>query len=231
MNKLLTGYFVMLGIFALVGCLSPCSRGSSSNPSRAGLEIRTLPTIPLITDGPTKLECTPPELIAGVAVRLLRVVRDGETLGGNNALVSLFPHRRRVSHAGQRDRHHPARILLHIFWVFFTPSWSPSKSFDALIKLLLRESSARVGRLQHARTGDIVVPGIYVAPLEWTCSARRRRRRRVSRRPSVLPGGDLRYFAGLATIVVMNVFNAAQPALHRAGISAPPSSARSSRVE
>lgn len=94
-----------------------------------------------------------------------------------------------------------------IFWVFFTPVMvSVAKSFDAPIKLLFPTSnSARP--FSMLGLGDIVIPGIFVA---------------LALRFDVSRGKQNRYFnsaffgytLGLViTIVVMNWFQAAQPAL------------------
>ena len=106
-----------------------------------------------------------------------------------------------------------------IFWVFFTPVMvTVAKSFDAPIKLLFprRVEPGSKSPFSMLGLGDIVVPGIYVAltlRMDHARSAGRRRTNAPSRRryfPAVIFG----YFAGLATtIAVMNVFNAAQPAL------------------
>ncbi|KAJ4959541.1 hypothetical protein NE237_026652 [Protea cynaroides] len=94
-----------------------------------------------------------------------------------------------------------------IFWVFFTPVMvSVAKSFDAPIKLLFPTAdSARP--FSMLGLGDIVIPGIFVA---------------LALRFDVSRGKENRYFrsaffgyaVGLVlTIVVMNWFQAAQPAL------------------
>ncbi|KAJ6835312.1 signal peptide peptidase 2-like [Iris pallida] len=94
-----------------------------------------------------------------------------------------------------------------IFWVFFTPVMvSVAKSFDAPIKLLFPTSnSARP--FSMLGLGDIVIPGIFVA---------------LALRFDVSRGKQIRYFNSaffgytlglVVTIVVMNWFQAAQPAL------------------
>ncbi|XP_074573154.1 signal peptide peptidase 2-like [Curcuma longa] len=94
-----------------------------------------------------------------------------------------------------------------IFWVFFTPVMvSVAKSFDAPIKLLFPTSDA-ARPFSMLGLGDIVIPGIFVA---------------LALRFDVSRGKQMQYFnsaflgytVGLAlTIVVMNWFQAAQPAL------------------
>ncbi|GAB4813141.1 hypothetical protein N2152v2_000187 [Parachlorella kessleri] len=97
-----------------------------------------------------------------------------------------------------------------IFWVFCTPVMvSVAKSFDAPIKLLFPRGLDKAGLPQFSMLGlgDIVIPGVFVA---------------IILRYDAEQGYKTKYFysafggyvAGLATtIVVMNVFNAAQPAL------------------
>ncbi|GLC40086.1 hypothetical protein PLESTF_000921800 [Pleodorina starrii] len=98
-----------------------------------------------------------------------------------------------------------------IFWVFCTPVMvSVAKNFDGPIKLLF----PRAGMLENGKRpfamlglGDIVIPGIFVA-LILRYDVQRNFRSKYFR--SAFCG----YVAGLvATIVVMNVFQAAQPAL------------------
>lgn len=98
-------------------------------------------------------------------------------------------------------------FVYDIFWVFFTPVMvSVAKSFDAPIKLLFPTGdSARP--FSMLGLGDIVIPGIFVA---------------LALRFDVSRGKDNRYFRSafigytvglILTIVVMNWFQAAQPAL------------------
>ncbi|KAG9445888.1 hypothetical protein H6P81_012016 [Aristolochia fimbriata] len=98
-------------------------------------------------------------------------------------------------------------FIYDIFWVFFTPVMvSVAKSFDAPIKLLFPTSDP-LRPYSMLGLGDIVIPGIFVA---------------LALRFDVSRGKENRYFnstfvgytVGLAlTIVVMNWFQAAQPAL------------------
>ncbi|KAH7314699.1 hypothetical protein KP509_21G016600 [Ceratopteris richardii] len=94
-----------------------------------------------------------------------------------------------------------------IFWVFFTPVMvSVAKSFDAPIKLLFPTSSLE-RPYSMLGLGDIVIPGIFVA-LALRFDAAHGKGSNYFR--SAFAG----YIAGLGvTIVVMNWFQAAQPAL------------------
>ncbi|MQM07391.1 hypothetical protein Taro_040230 [Colocasia esculenta] len=98
-------------------------------------------------------------------------------------------------------------FIYDIFWVFFTPVMvSVAKSFDAPIKLLFPTSDA-ARPFSMLGLGDIVIPGIFVA---------------LALRFDVSRGKDNCYFRSaflgysvglILTIIVMNWFQAAQPAL------------------
>ncbi|KAK1372763.1 Signal peptide peptidase [Heracleum sosnowskyi] len=94
-----------------------------------------------------------------------------------------------------------------IFWVFFTPVMvSVAKSFDAPIKLLFPTAdSARP--FSMLGLGDIVIPGIFVAlALRFDVSR--------AKESQYFKSAFLGYTVGLVlTIIVMNWFQAAQPAL------------------
>ncbi|CAL5428111.1 unnamed protein product [Camellia sinensis] len=98
-------------------------------------------------------------------------------------------------------------FVYDIFWVFFTPVMvSVAKSFDAPIKLLFPTGdSARP--FSMLGLGDIVIPGIFVAlALRFDVSRRKE--------SQYFKSAFLGYTAGLVlTIIVMNWFQAAQPAL------------------
>ena len=119
-------------------------------------------------------------------------------------------------------------FVYDVFWVFCTPVMvTVAKSFDAPIKLLFPRSLAAARGVAAAAgskaspfsmlgLGDIVIPGVFVALLL------RRDAARGSKKAGSPAKGAGAYFtaayagyvAGLAaTIVVMNVFEAAQPAL------------------
>uniref|UniRef100_A0ACD5V781 Uncharacterized protein n=1 Tax=Avena sativa TaxID=4498 RepID=A0ACD5V781_AVESA len=98
-------------------------------------------------------------------------------------------------------------FVYDIFWVFFTPVMvTVAKSFDAPIKLLFPTADA-ARPFSMLGLGDIVIPGIFVAlALRFDVS------RGIKKR--YFNSAFLGYFAGMtATIVVMNWFQAAQPAL------------------
>ncbi|PKA59882.1 Signal peptide peptidase 2 [Apostasia shenzhenica] len=98
-------------------------------------------------------------------------------------------------------------FVYDIFWVFFTPVMvSVAKSFDAPIKLLFPTlDSARP--FSMLGLGDIVIPGIFVAlALRFDVSR--------GKKNCYFNSAFFGYTLGLVlTIVVMNWFQAAQPAL------------------
>mmetsp|Transcript_13517 Transcript_13517/g.37961 ORF Transcript_13517/g.37961 Transcript_13517/m.37961 type:complete len:303 (-) Transcript_13517:1033-1941(-) len=105
-------------------------------------------------------------------------------------------------------------FLYDIFWVFFTPVMvTVAKSFDAPIKLLfIRSLSLEDGAMKPQFSmlglGDIVIPGIYIALLL------RMDHKRGFDKSNYFGPVFVSYILGLvATLVVMNVFQHAQPAL------------------
>jgi len=65
-NKLLTAYFCLLGVFALTGTLAPVAGlGMPRRVATLTAYFGTLPTIPFITDEPMRLELSVPEMLAG----------------------------------------------------------------------------------------------------------------------------------------------------------------------
>uniref|UniRef100_A0A9I9CHA4 Signal peptide peptidase n=1 Tax=Cucumis melo TaxID=3656 RepID=A0A9I9CHA4_CUCME len=98
-------------------------------------------------------------------------------------------------------------FVYDIFWVFFTPVMvSVAKSFDAPIKLLFPTADA-ARPFSMLGLGDIVIPGIFVA-LALRFDASR------GKDGQYFKSAFLGYSVGLVlTIIVMNWFQAAQPAL------------------
>ncbi|CAL0319224.1 unnamed protein product [Lupinus luteus] len=98
-------------------------------------------------------------------------------------------------------------FVYDIFWVFFTPVMvSVAKSFDAPIKLLFPTFNA-ARPFSMLGLGDIVIPGIFVAlALRFDVSR--------GKQPQYFKSAFFGYAFGVVlTIVVMNWFQAAQPAL------------------
>eukprot|EP00118_Oscarella_pearsei_P008281 m.41852 g.41852 ORF g.41852 m.41852 type:complete len:420 (+) comp33281_c0_seq2:33-1292(+) len=104
-------------------------------------------------------------------------------------------------------------FLYDVFWVFGTNVMvTVAKSFDAPIKLVFPMDFLERGifaqNFSMLGLGDIVIPGIFIALL-LRFEEKQKQGSRVYFRISCLA-----YLAGLVlTVVVMHVFNAAQPAL------------------
>ncbi|XP_071728979.1 signal peptide peptidase-like [Rutidosis leptorrhynchoides] len=101
-----------------------------------------------------------------------------------------------------------ARLFVYdIFWVFLTPVMvDVAKSLDAPIKLLF-PSSVGTSAFSMLGLGDIVLPGIFLAfVLHYDASK--------GKNSHYFKSAFLGYIVGLViTIIVMNQFQAAQPAL------------------
>ena len=207
--------------------LSPSSRPLARfvPKSFAGkvMKFETLPTIPLITDGPSSWSARR----RSSSPASLRAASAGGTWWRNTGWQTtpwarVFPHRRRVSHADSGRWHHPARgtLLLRHSWVFFTPVMvTVAKSFDAPIKLLFPRvvEPGSKSPFSMLGLGDIVVRVLRGAHAANGPAAQRGRRRRVSRRPSGTPGGDLRVLCRIATTLVITCSTRRSRSLHRAG--------------
>ena len=124
-------------------------------------------------------------------------------------------------------------FVYDVFWVFCTPVMvTVAKSFDAPIKLLFPRSLAAARGVAAAAAagskgggaspfsmlglGDIVIPGVFVALLLRRDAARGSKKAGSPAKGAgaYVPAAYAGDVAGLAaTIDVMNVFEAAQPAL------------------
>lgn len=110
-----------------------------------------------------------------------------------------------------------------VFWVFCTPVMvSVAKSFDAPIKLLFPRvpmpATAGASAFSMLGLGDIVIPGIFVAiVLRYDAEHNNfhgKQTTESSQRTRYFKSAFAGYVIGLATtIAVMNIFQAAQPAL------------------
>jgi minor histocompatibility antigen H13 len=110
---------------------------------------------------------------------------------------------------------HTHNKQIDVFWVFCTPVMvAVARDFEAPIKLLFPRSSLRAALASGTKPafamlglGDIVLPGLFVA----LCLRYDRAR---GYRSTYFRTCFFAYVAGVAaTIVVMNTFKAAQPAL------------------
>ena len=225
-NKLLTAYFCLLGVFALTGTLAPVAGlGMPRRVATLTAYFGTLPTIPFITDEPMRLELSVPEMLAGAfGIRFCVWYVTEKHWLANNALGLAFS-LQGIEFLTLESIQIGAILLVglffyDIFWVFFTPVMvTVAKSFDAPIKLLFPRRALgcrrRLGcRVQHAGLGDIVIPGIValILRMDHARIAQATLRTLPSRRRTSRPSrsGTSRL---ATTIVAMNVFQAAQPAL------------------
>lgn len=112
-------------------------------------------------------------------------------------------------------------FIYDVFWVFCTPVMvSVAKNFDAPIKLLFPKA---LGSTEYSMLGlgDIVIPGIMVAIIlrydvqkHMHGADRKGSMPHATGTPRIFYSCFIGYVIGIsATIVVMNVFKAAQPAL------------------
>lgn len=221
LNLVLSAYFVLLGIFALSACLAPlCARVMpESTHHKLVVDLGKL-NVPYLLDEPLELKATAPELAAflvaaafcgwyfaakhwiannalGLAFSLngIELIALGSTQVGLILLAGLF--------------------VYDIFMVFGTEKLvgesvmvTVAKSIEAPIKLLFPRPGDDASPFSMLGLGDIVVPGLYVAlMLRYDAS------RGLESKP-YFRAAFVGYVLGLGmTIVVMNVFKAAQPAL------------------
>nr|BCX99713.1 signal peptide peptidase 2 [Zostera marina] len=206
-NSVLTCYFFVLGILAFSATLLPSIKGFLPKNWNENEITWTLPYFPSVS-----VEFTISQVIAGIPGTFfcLWYVLKKHWLANNVLGIAFCIQGIEMLSLGSFKT---GAILLSglffcdIFWVFFTPVMvSVAKSFDAPIKLLFPTSDL-TRPFNMLGLGDIVIPGIFVA---------------LALRFDVSRGKEIRYFksafAGysvglIATIIVMNWFQAAQPAL------------------
>ncbi len=108
-------------------------------------------------------------------------------------------------------------FVYDVFWVFGTDVMvTVARSFDAPIKLLFPRAAATGGAsASMLGLGDIVIPGIFIAlMLRFDHHLHHTQKREGPVREVYYRWQLVGYFIGLATtLIVMNVFQAAQPAL------------------
>ncbi|XP_020256157.1 signal peptide peptidase 1-like isoform X1 [Asparagus officinalis] len=206
-NAVLTCYFFVLGIIALSATLLPAIKQYLPNHWNENLIVWRAPIFHSLS-----VEFTRSQIVASIPGTFFCVwyASQKHWLANNILGIAFCIQGIEMLSLGSFTT---GAILLaglfvyDIFWVFFTPVMvSVAKSFDAPIKLLFPTSnSARP--FSMLGLGDIVIPGIFVA---------------LALRFDVSRGKQNRYFnsaffgytLGLVlTIVVMNWFQAAQPAL------------------
>jgi minor histocompatibility antigen H13 len=233
-NMVLTLYFIVLGTLGLVATVEPLIAGDDDRTSGLRKQHKvSIPKVPVVLKEGLEFEFSIMELLLCIpAVGFCYWYWQTKHWLANNVLGIAFS-LQGVEHLSLGTVQNGVILLCglffyDIFWVFCTPVMvSVAKSFDAPIKLLfpkvmteLTDSKAEFSMLG---LGDIVIPGIMVAIVL---------RYDIQRHMTGLVGGKVKnasspcgtprffyscfagYVLGIAaTIVVMNVFQAAQPAL------------------
>lgn len=217
-NTVLSAYFAFLGIVALAATAAPfIGARLPASISRKTISAGTLPKIPLLLDEPWELAATIPESIGGVgATALCMWYFKKKHWLANNALGLAFSVQG-IEHLSLGSTQTGAMLLgglffYDIFWVFCTPVMvSVAKSFDAPIKLLFPRGETNPDKPPFSMLGlgDIVIPGFFLALMLRMDVAHGR-----TGSPRYFRAAMTGYVLGLGTtIAVMNIFNAAQPAL------------------
>lgn len=206
-NAVLTAYFFVLGIVALSATLLPAIKRFLPQPWNDNVIVWRFPYFRSL-----EVEFTKSQVVAAIpgtffcawyawkkhwlannilglsfCIQGIEMLSLGSFKTGAILLAGLF--------------------VYDIFWVFFTPVMvSVAKSFDAPIKLLFPTADA-TRPYSMLGLGDIVIPGIFVAlALRFDVSR--------GKQPQYFTSAFAGYTVGVVlTIIVMNWFQAAQPAL------------------
>ncbi|KAL3653327.1 hypothetical protein CASFOL_003008 [Castilleja foliolosa] len=206
-NAVLTAYFFVLGIVALSATLLPAIKRYLPQPWNDNVIVWRFPYIRALV-----VEFTKSQIIAAIPGFFFCAWYASKKHWLANNILGLAFCIQGIEMLSLGSFKTGAILLsglfvYDIFWVFFTPVMvSVAKSFDAPIKLLFPTSnSARP--FSMLGLGDIVIPGIFVA---------------LALRFDVSRGTKSKYFNSafvgytvgvVLTIIVMNWFQAAQPAL------------------
>lgn len=214
-NTVLTAYFVLIGIFAITVTIAPFVALVFPRSTRSREFKLPSFSIPYFLQEPVEVCLTTPELCAAVVSTAFCVWYFLKKHWLANNVLGLALAIQGIENLSLGSVTTGVILLsglffYDIFWVFCTPVMvSVAKNFDAPIKLLFpRSVGAGVEKpFSMLGLGDIVIPGVFVALLL---------------RYDTLNNFKTMYFystfggyvAGLvSTILVMNVFKAAQPAL------------------
>lgn len=221
LNRLITLYFALLGVYTMASTFSPAIAKLVPGTKKYGVAFK----LPLVGD--VDLRFTPAEWVALVlsSVFARYYIKTKHFLMNNMLAISFC-----VQGIGKLSlgSYTTAAILLvglfayDIFWVFGTDVMvSVAKSFDAPAKILFPQVfSPEDGPSKFALLGlgDIVIPGVFVALL-WRFDAMISHANPKTCAFEKFPtpyftSNILAYAAGLGmTVFVMFFFEAAQPAL------------------
>lgn len=214
-NLVLAGYFALLGVLALTATALPFIEQIC--PAHINKMSWTAPKFNLpswLSKEPVDITITLPEFAGAVMSLLFCVWYFAEKHWLANNVLGLAFSVQGIEHLSLGAVSTGVILLCglffyDIFWVFCTPVMvSVAKSFDAPIKLLFPralEEGSKTLPFSMLGLGDIVIPGIFIALVLRYDTLHNAQYFRSAY------GG---YILGLGTtIVIMNVFEAAQPAL------------------
>jgi len=215
-NMLLTGYFMLFGIFAVSGTIKPLFAPFFSKP----LKHWKFSFLPFWrSSGNIDVEFDIADIVSGLVAVVVGVwyLTTKHWIANNIlglsfsvqgiALLSLGSYKVGCILLG-------GLFFYDIFWVFGTDVMvTVAKSFDAPIKLVFPKNIfAEKLEFSMLGLGDIVIPGIFVALLLRFDAKRAANKNRYSK--TYFNVCFIAYFLGLVTtLVVMHTFRAAQPAL------------------
>jgi len=214
-NMLLTTYFLMFGIFAVEATIKPLFVPLFSKP----LKPWKFSWVPFWSKEPLELELDKADILGYIAAAGVGVwyVMTKHWISNNIlglsfsiqgvALLSLGSYKIGCILLG-------GLFFYDIFWVFGTDVMvTVAKSFDAPVKLLFpKHLFATDLQFSMLGLGDIVIPGIFIALLLRFDAKRAKNKQDFPK--TYFYTCYTSYFLGLlSTILVMHVFQAAQPAL------------------
>jgi minor histocompatibility antigen H13 len=216
-NLVLSAYFVLLGTAAIVATADPIV--GAYLPSSLSREFTIkFPKIPVVLKEGGEVTFTALEAILAVPAGVFCGWYWTTKHWMANNILGLAFSLQGIEHLSLGAVQNGVILLgglffYDVFWVFCTPVMvSVAKSFDAPIKLLFPRvpfpAAAAASKFSMLGLGDIVIPGVFVAiVLRYDIA-------HGDGSPRFFKSAFLGYSAGLAaTIAVMNIFQAAQPAL------------------
>lgn len=216
LNLVVSIYFVGIGTLGMVATVDPIM--APLLPRRLSSEEKEIcfPKIPLLLPEGLEIGFTPLEALLCIpAAFFCKWYWQSKHWLANNGLGIAFS-LQGIEHLSLGTVQNGVILLTllffyDIFWVFFTPVMvTVAKKFDAPIKLLfprIPPPAADVPQYSMLGLGDIVIPGIFVAIVL-------RYDMKNGGKKNIFWSAFAGYVIGLvATILVMTIFQAAQPAL------------------
>lgn len=216
-NLVLSLYFILLGTFGIVATVDPFVAPMLPGSFSKSHEI-CIPKIPVVLKEGLELEFSLVEVMLSIPSAIFCYWYWTTKHWLANNVLGLAFSLQGVEHLSLGAVQNGVILLCglflyDIFWVFCTPVMvSVAKSFDAPIKLLFPKALFQPGQTPEFSMlglGDIVIPGIFVAIILRYDMLHHRHNY-----PRLFYSAFLGYVLGIgATIAVMNIFHAAQPAL------------------